>query len=73
MPVATGDGLTDEMLGSGRIVTEELPVEVGDAVLVARTVTVGGLGTADGAKYWPLRVDHADHAHRRRRCRSRSR
>ena len=51
LPAGTGDGLTDEMFGSGRIVTEELPVDVGDAVLAARTVTVGGLGTADGAKY----------------------
>src|SRR4029077_20866659 len=54
LPAGTGDGLTDEMLGSGRMVTEELPVDVGDAVLAARTVTVEGLGTADGAKYWPL-------------------
>ena len=50
-PVYTGDGLTDEMLGSGRIVIDELPVDVGDEVLAARTVTTGGLGTADGAMY----------------------
>ena len=51
LPTGTGDGLTEEMLGSGRIVTDALPVDVGEAVLVARTVTVAGLGTADGAVY----------------------
>ena len=38
LPVGTGDGLTDEMAGSGMIVIAALPVDVGDAVLVARKV-----------------------------------
>jgi hypothetical protein len=53
-PVGTGDGLTDETAGSGRIVTDELPVDVGDVVLAARTVTVAGLGATFGATYRPL-------------------
>src|SRR4249920_169928 len=53
LPVATGDGLTDEMAGSGRIVIAALAVEVGDTELAARTVTVAGFGTAVGARYCP--------------------
>jgi hypothetical protein len=48
-PAGIGDGLTDVMPGSGRIVTEELPVAVGVTVLAAPTMTVAGLGTASGA------------------------
>src|SRR4051812_38078039 len=54
LPTGTGDGLTDVMLGSGRMVTDELPVAAGVPVLAARTVTVGGSGTVDGAQYWPF-------------------
>jgi hypothetical protein len=54
VPGATGDGLIDEMLGSGRTVIVALAVDVGATVLAAPTVTVGGFGTADGAKYCPL-------------------
>jgi hypothetical protein len=53
LPVASGEGLTDEMLGSGRMVTRALPVDVGEVVLAARTVTVWGPDTDDGAKYRP--------------------
>jgi hypothetical protein len=49
LPATTGEGLTDVMLGNGMTVTEELPVDAGNAVLAARTVTTGGLGTAGGA------------------------
>jgi hypothetical protein len=55
-PVLIGDGLTDEMFGIARTVTAEAPEAPGDAVLVARTVTVAGLGTAGGAEYWPLEL-----------------
>jgi hypothetical protein len=51
LPVGIGDGLTDVIAGSGRIVTDAVPLAVGDAVLVARTVTVAGFGTTDGARY----------------------
>jgi hypothetical protein len=51
--MAIGEGLTDEMLGSGSMVTRALPVDVGEVVLVARTVTVWRPGTDDGAKYRP--------------------
>ena len=50
-PAGTGDGLTELMLGSGMIVTDAAPDDVGDAVLVARTVTTAGFGTSDGATY----------------------
>jgi hypothetical protein len=39
---------------SSRIVTDALPLDVGEAVLVARTVTVDGSGTVNGAMYSPL-------------------
>ena len=51
LPTATGDGLIDVIVGRGTIVTDELAVDVGEAVLAARTVTTAGFGTADGAKY----------------------
>src|SRR5262245_2007218 len=50
-PAGTGDGVTDVMFGSGMTVTDALPDEVGDAVLVARTVTMFGFGTTVGATY----------------------
>ena len=53
-PVFTGFGATDEMTGAGyRIVTAALPLLAGTATLVARTVTVAGFGTAEGAEYIP--------------------
>ena len=48
-PTGTGDGLTDEIAGRGRIVTAAVPAAVGDEVLAARTVTVAGFGTTVGA------------------------
>lgn len=48
-PATTGDGVTDEILVRGIIETAALPAAVGAAVLVARTVTVDGLGTIEGA------------------------
>ena len=52
-PLTIGDGVTEEMLGGGMIETAALPLAVGAAVLVARTVTVDGLGTIAGAAYKP--------------------
>lgn len=54
VPVATGDGLTDVMLGKGKTVTVAAPFAVGVLTLVARTVTTFGLGTVVGARYRPL-------------------
>lgn len=51
VPVVSGDGLTDVMLACGMIVTVAVPLDVGEATLVARTVTVGGEGTTVGGKY----------------------
>src|SRR5262245_55330081 len=44
------------MAGCGMIVTEAVPFEVGDAVLVARTVTTLGFGTRVGGTYSPALV-----------------
>ena len=49
LPAGIEDGFTELMLGIGMIVTAELPVDDGDVVLAARTVTVAGFGTAAGA------------------------
>jgi hypothetical protein len=49
LPTLIGEGLTVEIVGSGRMVTVALPLDVEDVVLTARTVTVEGLGCASGA------------------------
>ena len=48
-PTGTGEGLTEEIAGRGRTVTDALPLAVGDDVLAARTVTVAGFGATVGA------------------------
>jgi hypothetical protein len=48
--VDTGDGLTDVMVGRGMSVSSAVPLDVGDAVLAARTVTMLGEGTVAGAR-----------------------
>lgn len=50
-PAGIGDGLTDVMLACGMIVADAVPLDVGDATLVARIVTVGGEGTTVGGRY----------------------
>jgi hypothetical protein len=50
LPVESELGLTEEMLGLGMSATEAVPLAVGVAVLVARTVTVEGVGTLAGAR-----------------------
>jgi hypothetical protein len=50
-PAVTWVGVTEEITGAGlRIVTDAVPTAEGTATLVARIVTVAGLGTADGAE-----------------------
>ena len=51
LPAVTGDGLTDVMLACGMIVAIAVPLDVGDATLVARIVTDGGEGTTVGGRY----------------------
>ena len=53
LPVVNELGLMDAMLGFGMIVTDAVPLALGDGVLVARSVTVLGDGTAVGGMYWP--------------------
>ena len=50
LPGCTCAGLTDMIVGSGMIVTADEPLDDGEAVLVARTVTVAGFGTASGER-----------------------
>jgi len=54
LPAGKDDGLTVVMPGNGMTVTDALPDEPGEAVLVALTVTVGGVGGASGARYFPV-------------------
>lgn len=49
LPVGTGDGLTAAIVGIALIVTVAVPLEPGELVLVARTVTVAGFGIVAGA------------------------
>src|SRR5262245_15686956 len=51
VPAGIGDGVTDVMPGSGITATDALPLDEGDAVLVARIVTRFGFGTSVGAMY----------------------
>src|SRR5258708_11569585 len=48
LPTKTGEGLTAVMLAAGMTVTAAVPLAVETAMLVARTVTVGGEGTIVG-------------------------
>ena len=48
LPGCTCAGLTDMIVGNGMIVTADEPLDEGEAVLVARTVTAGGFGTTSG-------------------------
>ena len=49
-PGCTCTGLTDMIVGSGMMVTADAPLDEGEAMLAARTVTVAGLGTASGER-----------------------
>ncbi len=50
LPGFTCAGLTDMIVGSGMIVTTDEPLDEGEAVLAARTVTVAGFGTVSGER-----------------------
>ena len=51
LPAETGEGLTEVMPACAMMVTVAAPLDVGEATLVARTVTVGGEGTTVGGRY----------------------
>ena len=54
LPTVTGDGLTDAMLGSGRMVTVALPLACRRGSAGGAYGDVGGIGTVAGATYRPL-------------------